>query len=211
MSQQSLKTLDLLNAMAEYHSADMSETKLAMYASDLEDVTHEEIAAAWRLYRNKPQNVRMPTPAQLKDLVPDGRPSANEAWGMIPWDEDQSVVWNDEMIAGWSAARTLIRQGQKQSAFFAFKESYEKAVAEKKAQGLPPKWEASLGHDRWGREDCLRQAVSMGQLSLEKARGYLPELEAPTNLPSLAAPKSEVLKLVATLSKKISFDELEDN
>lgn len=202
-SQAKIKILKLLNAMAEYHSADMSDSKLEMFAGDLATTSPEDIAAAWRVYRSRPENVFMPTPAQLKALVPDGRPSANEAWGMMPHDESQTVVWTTEMAKAWSVAVPLLSQGERRGAFFAFKESYEKSVAEAKASGAPPKWQVSLGFDPAGRVDAVKQAVDQGRLTISQGRQFVPELAAPQERPQLESGEKHVMSIAASVTKTV--------
>lgn len=54
---------------AEYYSRQLSETVLAMYAADLEDLEPDKVCAGYQQYRRNPQNRTFPLPAQIRELV----------------------------------------------------------------------------------------------------------------------------------------------
>jgi hypothetical protein len=125
--------------------------------------------------------------AILDVLQPDGRPSADEAWAMIPKDEAKSVVWTDEMAEAMGIAQPLINQGDNIAARMAFKSAYERIVESNRASGIKPKWLASLGQDKAGRDPVLEEAVRLGRLDAEHVKtlvvsaGTLIELEMKPN------------------------------
>lgn len=169
------KMLDLLVNMGAYHRSDATPTVLSMYATDLEKFSVQAISLAWKKYRENPKNIFMPTPAQLVAHIDDGRPDANEAWAMIPWEEGPSVVWTEEIRMAFGAAEPLHREGQKQSAFFAFKEVYERLVMDARRNNIKPKWVISYGQDTYGRESAINEALAKKRITNEDAKAMMPE------------------------------------
>lgn len=119
------------------------------------------------------------TLAAIIDRLDDGRPGAEEAWGMIPQSEDETVVWTDEMAAAYGAASRLIAAGEPIPARMAFIEKYRALVTEARAEQKPPKWSPSLGRDVHDREAKITEAVDRGRLSFERAKLFLPNLNEP--------------------------------
>jgi len=173
----SKKMWDLLNLAAEYHGADLSDNLMAMYVSELRMFSEEQVGEAWQNYRNFPTNIKMPTPAQLKSHMKDGRPSANEAWAMIPWNEEDSVVWSDEMRYAFATAQPLVSEGQKTNAFFAFKEVYEKKVMENRLIGKEPVWSMSPGLSKSGRDAALKEALEKNRITNRQAISIEPRYQ----------------------------------
>ena len=114
----------------------------------------------------------------LDRLLPDGRPGADEAWAMIPKDEQSSVVMTEEMAEALGIARPLLNDGDKIAARMAFKEAYTRIVGANKTAGIKPKWFPSLGIDMTGRDLVIAEAVRLGRLSANHAIG----LTAPDNV-----------------------------
>jgi hypothetical protein len=106
--------------------------------------------------------------------IDDGRPGVEVAWSMMPRSEDVSVVMTEEMAAAWGVAYPLLKDGDPIAARMAFKEAYPKFVADAKAAGKPPKWFASLGDDKSGRESVLVAAMEKGLLSPAHVKAILP-------------------------------------
>lgn len=64
---QSIKAAIIMTA--EYYGRQISETVLAMYASDLEDLPADKVCDAYVRYRRNPANKTFPLPAQIRELV----------------------------------------------------------------------------------------------------------------------------------------------
>lgn len=67
MSREQVKLL--LVGLAAYFDKKLSDTQLAMYAEDLEDLPLEELAAAVRAYRKNPKNTQFPLPSKLREAI----------------------------------------------------------------------------------------------------------------------------------------------
>ena len=105
---------------------------------------------------------------------PDGRLGAEEAWAIYPHDEAGSAVITNEMAEAMQAAQPLLNDGDRIGARMAFKESYNRITAQNKLNGVSPKWFASLGHSKEGREIALKDAVLKGRLTQDHATSLLP-------------------------------------
>lgn len=115
----------------------------------------------------------------LQDVISridDGRPGPEEAWAMIPKTEAETVVWTNEMAMCSRPAMVLLEGGDKVGARMAFKEAYTAAVSAARDRKEPVRWSASLGHDKFGREQVLKQAAELGRISYEEADEHCPGL-----------------------------------
>lgn len=184
MNPMHLKTL--LLEEAAYYDAQMNEIKLRAFASELDGVSLDDLQASIKFYRRQPGRRNMPSPADYIAAIPDGHPSVNEAWALIPKNDDDSVIWSEEMRMAYADAAPMVKEGSISNAFFTFKESYEKLVAESKQNRTKPKWSMSPGLDKSGRETAIIKAVEKKRISLELACKILPEIEYSPNYPQLA-------------------------
>jgi hypothetical protein len=99
----------------------------------------------------------------------DGRPGPEEAWAMCQAaaDEARTVVWTNEMARAWGIAWPLLHQhGDEVGARMAFKEVYQRLLAEARSQRDPVTWSPTLGTCATMREEALRVAVDAGRLPL---------------------------------------------
>lgn len=174
------KINEILIHLAEYYFQELSEAQVKMFTQDLRGMTPEQVQEAAICWRRNPRNTRFPLPVQLKQAVPDGRPSTNEAWAMIPKTEHGSVVWCEEMRLAFGVAYKLLNQGEKQAAFFAFKDKYEELVADARGMGVQPEWSPSFGFDKVQRTSAIKDAVAHKRLNQIEANKMLP-IGAPNN------------------------------
>lgn len=129
-----------------------------------------------------------PVPAHIIDAIeancPDGRLGADEAWSMIPRDEESSVVMTDEMAQAMQIAQPLLNEGDQVAARMAFKEAYARIVDANKRDGVSATWFSSLGREKEGREAALNHAVRLGRIGAEHAAGLLAPSQAVAMLES---------------------------
>lgn len=107
----------------------------------------------------------------------DGRPGAEEAWGMIAHaltDESETIIWTNEMCSASHSASELLRLGDKVGARMAFREAYENLVRQQRLAKAPVCWTVSPGSDQQRRTDTLMLAVKDGKLSSEQVAPMLP-------------------------------------
>lgn len=192
------KMLGLIQLIAECHETEISDARAAMIESDLRGCSIDEINLAWKKYRSNPANNKMPTAAQLIQNIPDGHPSAQESFALLPRDEDSSVVWSEEMRTAYGVCETFLREGNINGAFFAYKETYERLVQESRSMRSKPKWSASFGFNKSGRELAVVTAIEKQRISLEFGCAIYPELEM--------SPKYETLYLAQKGERPLSID-----
>ena len=168
-------TESLLKAIAvtaELTDTDLSESAARVMAEDLSVFPENQVLGALvKCRRELKGKLRI---SDVLDRLDDGRPDANEAWAMIPKSESASVVWTREMAESFGIALPLIEDGDHVAARMAFIESYKSKCADARNNGIPVKWEPSLGHDRNGREHVLLAAVQKGLLTQDHAAKLLP-------------------------------------
>lgn len=109
------------------------------------------------------------TVSDVVSRLDDGRPGVEEAWAMLPKDEDASVVWSQEMATAFGVALPLIEHDPI-AARMAFKEAYTAAIQRARDEGKPVKWSLSQGHEKSGRALAVREALERGRLTRERAR-----------------------------------------
>lgn len=157
---------------------------LRIWWASLQNYDLANVSAAFSEYAMRGKYA--PKPADilgiLDRLLPDGRPGADEAWAMIPKDEQSSVVMTEEMAEALGIARPLLDDGDKVAARMAFKEAYARIVGANKTAGIKPKWFPSLGSDKTGRDLVIAEAVRLGRLSVSHAIGLTPPDALPVML-----------------------------
>lgn len=176
---------------AELCGRTFSPAAAAVFAKDLDGFPAEAVLAALTRCRKEVKGLLM-----VQDVISridDGRPGAEQAWAMLPHDEETSTVWTDEMAHAWGIARQLLQDGDRVGARMAFKEAYTKAVADARDAKVPPKWTASFGRDAAGRLAALAEAVRLKRLPLDHAVKLLPADAAEGLLLSLGVSKHPLL------------------
>lgn len=157
---------------AEITGTDLSAGAAKVMVADLAEYPEEAVLKALKRCRREVRGRLV-----LSDIISridDGRPGVEEAWGMYPKDEVSSAVVTDEMHLAMRHAWPLLQGGDKVAARMAFKESYERIVAERREAGIAPKWEVTLGDNRADRERALVEAVEKRQITAEHAIRLLP-------------------------------------
>lgn len=202
----SANLIKAIAATAELCGKTYTPAAAAMLAQDLEGYDEQAVMAALTRCRReldgKPFNV-----AAVIARIEDGRPGVEQAWAMLPHDEQTSTVWTSEMAQAWGAALPLLNDGDKIGARMAFKETYVKLVADARDAKRPPEWTPSFGIDKAGRVSALEQAVRLHRISVDRATALLPADLAEgllrtlgvTKHPLLEAPNAEGQKKVREL------------
>ena len=133
-------------------------------------------------------SVFAPKPADMINFIKnqDGRPSADEAWAMIPRNESVSAVLSQDMLTAMGAAQPLLDEGDQVAARMAFKESYNRLITEARNNSIPVEWFPSLGDDKYGREAVVKEAVRLGRISEVHAQKLLPNITNFTELMRLS-------------------------
>jgi hypothetical protein len=191
------KFTDILNASLDVYGKERSDTAAALWWKLLVPFSLDDVEAA--LADHLRSNRFAPTPADIITALSsrDGRPTADEAWAMMPRSEQESVCWTDEMARAFGVASPLLEAGDQVAARRAFIDRYEFEVSAARRAGTPVKAWMSWGFDSTGRAPALAKAVELGLMKPAIAQKFLPQLppaevEANNVLLSLAA--DEMLK-----------------
>jgi hypothetical protein len=185
-------TKELVQALmvaCELSQTTISEGAAFQMAKDLAKYPEALVLGALERFRLEARSGVRLTPAEIIQRLPDGRPTADEAWAMIPRDEYASVVWTEEMRRAWAVASPLISKGEIVSARMAFLEAYRAEVMQARVRGYSVRWSLSAGHDAQARERAVLMAVELGRIEDSTARKLLPHVVLPGDVPLLEGPE----------------------
>lgn len=151
-----------------------------------------EVRAAFDAHVADPARGKfVPVPADVLHQIAerradDGRLGPDEAWALAVRanDEDQTVVWTEEVSRAYGTALPILSSGDKVGARKAFLEAYERLVDAARAGRFAPAWSVSEGRDLELRQAAIAEGVAFGRL-------------AAGDFPALPAPRGEVLLLGA--------------
>lgn len=174
-----------LQATAELCGQPFSDGGLALLAEDLDGLNEAAMLKALRRCRAEIKG-RL-CASDILNRIEDGHPGPEEAWSMLPRNEDDTCVMTGEMAAAWGVAWPLLKAGEEVAARMAFKEVYIRNLAEARYARSKPKWFPSIGHDKNGREGPLMDAVSKGRLAHRHIEALLPPPDG-NRLTALLAP-----------------------
>lgn len=163
----SSKVIQAIAVTAELCGRTFSPAAAAVFAADLDGFPDDAVLAALTRCRKEVRGIL--TTQDVISRIDDGRPGVEEAWAMIPRDEESSIVWTDEMAQAYGSVAPLLAEGDKIAARMAFKETYSKLVSEARERRELPKWTPSLGSDVSGRQMALIDAVRHNRLQLAHA------------------------------------------
>lgn len=168
----SSQVLEAVAVTAELCGRTFSPAAAAVFVSDLSSFPDTAVIKALTRCRREVRGVL--TVSDVVSRIDDGRPGPDEAWGMLPRDEDATVLWTEEMRTAWAAALPLLENDEAIPARMAFKEAYIREVAAARADGIGPRWTVSLGHNVDGRAEVVKKAVEKGLISMDHAKALLP-------------------------------------
>lgn len=201
----SKELIQAIAATAELCGAKLSEGAARMLLADLAAFQEDHVMAALSRVRKNGKRFSLSAITDEMSEV-DGRPGVEQAWAMIPQNENTSVVWTDEMAMAHGVIYDLLNQGDKVAARMAFKEAYGKAVTDAREQGIPVRWTPSFGDDMLGRQQALIDAVNKKRLGVEHAMRLLPPeygdallIQTNSQHPQLAAPSAEGKARIAAM------------
>jgi hypothetical protein len=172
MLMSSTEVIQAIAVTAELCGRTFSPPAARVFADDLDGFPDTAVLRA--LSRCRKEVRGMLTVQDVISRIDDGRPGVEQAWAMLPQDEETSTVWTDEMAQAWGIASPLLAGGDRIGARMAFKEAYAKAVTDARDRKAPPKWTPSFGRDVPGRQAALAEAVRHNRISLAHAVNLLP-------------------------------------
>lgn len=180
--------VEILNGVLDVYGKQRSDVAIALWWKLLErfDLVQVEAALAEHVAASK----FAPTPADIITILTsrDGRPTADEAWSMIPRDEQASVIWTDEMSKAYGIAAPLLAHGDAIAARRAFIDRYESEVAANRRNNVPVRCWPSWGWDEAGRAPALARAVELGLMAPQQAAKFVAQLPDRSQIePKIAA------------------------
>lgn len=173
---------------AELTATEISKEGVRIMAEELGRYPEEAVLEALRRCRRETKG-RLTLAAIIEHIdALDGRPGADEAWGLLAHDERSTCVWTEEMQVAYASASPLLAEGDRIAARMAFRETYEREVRRVQAERRPVAWSISLGWDKAGREGPICEALERGRLTRGQAAKCLPgpEVEPAANVLMLA-------------------------
>lgn len=105
------------------------------------------------------------------------RPGPDEAWALIPKDEEDSAILTDEMLSAWAAVHKLYESEGPIPARMAFIGIYNRKLAEAEAMGIPVRWSISQGWDKLKLAGVISEGIRLGKITKDQAQPYLHQLE----------------------------------
>jgi hypothetical protein len=178
----------ILSAVFEVYGKERSPTAAALWWKLLErfDLAQVEAALAEHMGASK----FAPTPADVITILTarDGRPTADEAWSMVPRSEHESVCWTDEIAKAYGVAQPLLAAGDAVAARRAFIDRYEFEVSAARKVGAPVRVWFSWGWDKAARIGAVGRALELGMIRPEVAQKYAAQLPNGSDIaPKIAA------------------------
>ena len=146
-------------------------TNSALFFRALRAHPFTAVRAAFDAHVSDPQRGRfVPVPADLLAQLQavaasDGRLGAEEAWAVAlsGRHEADTVVWTDELAQAWAIAK-VVHESDEVGGRMAFRDAYDRLVAEARAAGRPVEWRVFEGFDAGRRADAVKAAIAIGRI-----------------------------------------------
>jgi hypothetical protein len=122
-----------------------------------------------------------PAPADIISLLEqkNKRPTADEAWTIVPKSERESAYLTAEMMTAWCQVSNQYYDGDKIGARMGFKAVYERECESAVIQRIPIKHSLTRGDDKEHLKTTVENGLRVGYCSDSEARNILPYLEPP--------------------------------
>lgn len=186
-----------LMATAEALGQTLSDNAAGLMAADLSTFPKEQLRTA--LSRTRMECSGRLTLKFILDQLDalQGRLGVNEAWALAlrSRDEQETVVWTDEIEQAWVAAASMAQGRDLVGARMAFKDAYERITLQARDTLKRPETRIAVGWDADRRLQVVLQAHQEGRLSLEHAQSVLSPEQAVAvegRLVALAAPAPSI-------------------
>lgn len=161
--------IETLAVTAELCGTTFSEPAVRVMVGHLEAYPAKAVLAA--LHRCQKEVRGRLSLADVISRIEDGRPGAEEAWAMVPRSERETAVITKEMMEALCSCGDI---EDSIPARMAFKEAYERACRQARADGKPVEWQVSLGWDAGAaREGPILDALKLGRISEKQALGHI--------------------------------------
>lgn len=174
---------DELLSVLSFYSNDkvmLSDPDKRRWWNALSDFDINSVVAAFDLHSKRSKF--KPKPADIIEILAsnDGRPEVEEAWAIAInfTDEDDTIVWTEEISAAWTLAAPILAVGDKVGARMAFKQYYERLLVQARESRLEVNWRVSLGNDPSRRNDALMLAKDKGLITDKTVNNLLLESDS---------------------------------
>jgi hypothetical protein len=136
----------------------------AEWEAEINRLTPEEFETGVKACRTR---TFPPTLPEFVKMCWVGHPSSDEAWALAlkAMDENQTVVWTNEIMYAWDRCRAVYEDGDKVGARMAFKAVYEGLDLSDR-----PEWIVSEGFDKEKRVVEMQAAQTAGLLSMNEPK-----------------------------------------
>jgi hypothetical protein len=168
---------DALTIAFHFTGQSVPDIVIAEMARDLSVYDEKDVFVALKKCRDKGRFIKF---SDILDQLPNGHPGPEEAWAIVApllTDESRSAVWSDEMRTAYGAALDVA--DDKVQARMVFKEIYEKAVSDARAQKLKPTWALSKGTNKPELERVIVEGIKANRLTVAYAKIHLPYPDDP--------------------------------
>lgn len=170
---------DMMDSLGLYYAKDVPVALKKIYWEDLGELPDDVLQNAVRAHRMDPERGRyFPRTADLVSKLGAGNQhiGSDEAWSLAleSFDESSTVIWTHEISTARNIAAQIWEAGDKVGARMAFKQAYERALANSPAI---PRWCVSIGYDSARRVDAINAATARGLIAPEIAQRHLPQGE----------------------------------
>ena len=173
--------LNALRATLDFYDKKPSPEALTLWWRTLEQYPLADVKAGLQSHLQDPDRGRWaPRPADVIAHIEARQssqwPGSDEAWStaLLAMDDQETVVWNDEIAAAWGVARPIAIAGDEVGARMAFRDAYRREVRAAVEEGRSPRVRISAGHDPDLRRDAINQAEERGLISHQQAQHLLP-------------------------------------
>lgn len=152
---------------------------LACRAVELELARYDEEQVIAALVRCRRELTGRLTLAAIVGHIHDGRPSADEAWGLVAAHEShRSLICVREVAEAFAMCQGILRAGDLVGARMCFIATYRDRVARSRAARAPVELHVQLGVSPRERQLAIEAAVSRGLLSASAAARHLAAAKA---------------------------------
>lgn len=196
----------LIDAAYEMHGKAVTPKAKALFFAAMQRYSLDVVRQALSAHVLDKVNGKFPpVPAHLVAQIEgmtggDGRPGVEEAWAIaLPAiDEQETVVWTEEMRDAFTICRPVLERGDEVGARMAFKDAYLRLVTEAGRHNRPVKWEVTMGHNPAKRAQAIEQAAAVGRLPAPQVSMLLPApaKDEEVDRAGLDRLKAEVAKLM---------------
>ncbi len=165
------RLVQALTLAFQYVQQSMADVAIEEMATDLSVYPLESVLLALKRCRSELKTIKF---SDIIDRIPGGHPGPEEAWALVSrgmGDETVTLVWTDEMRTAYRTASALADDHI--AARMTFKELYQSAVSQARAEKRLPHWTVSLGYDKAGRTTAILEACERGRLIFSDVQYHL--------------------------------------